>query len=178
MRYNPNNWYWKAADGRIFSSAAQAIVPADHGPYLTWLQANTPTQWPRDDEGNQTSASLQEVLAPYGMFADLKAYAASVRYSKETAGTSIGGVAYPSDRETQAKLTAAALFAQVDPTRTFQWKLADGTFTPSMSASQMVALASSVAAFVNSCFVAEASVIAGINAGTITTRAQVDAAFA
>lgn len=85
-------------------------------------------------------------------------------------------MAYPSDRETQAKLTAAALFAQVDNTQTFQWKLADGSFSETLSAAQMIAAA--VGGYVNSCFAEEAEVVAEIDGGTITTREQIDAAFA
>jgi hypothetical protein len=83
---------------------------------------------------------------------ELKAYAASVRYYKEVAGTTVNGVSYPTDRETQAKLTAAALFAQVDNAQTFQWKLADGSFSESLSAAQMIAVAAAVGGYVNSCF--------------------------
>ena len=67
---------------------------------------------------------------------ELKAHAASVRYDKEIGGTTVYGVGYPTDRETQAKLTAAALFAQVDNRQTFQWKLADGSFSETLSAAQ------------------------------------------
>lgn len=105
-------------------------------------------------------------------------YAAAVRYAKEIAGCTVGGVAYPSDRETQAKLTTVALFAQVDNTQTFQWKLADGSFSETLSAAQMIAVAAAVGGYVNSCFAEEAEVVAEIDGGTITTREQIDAAFA
>jgi hypothetical protein len=108
----------------------------------------------------------------------LKPYAAAVRYAKEIAGCMVGGVTYPSDRETQAKLTAAALFAQVDNTQTFQWKLADGSFSATLSAAEMIAVAAAVGGYVNACFAEEAEVVAEIDAGTITTREEIDAAFA
>lgn len=177
-RYNPADWYWQADDGRIFSSARIAIVPADDAGLAAFKAAgNWPTAWPRDDSGLQTTAALQDVLGAYNLFADLKAYAADARYRKEVGGVSISGVAYPSDRETQAKLTAAALFSQVNPAETFKWKLSDGTFTGSLTATQMITVAAAVGAFVNTCFATEASVGAQIDAGTITTRAQVDTAF-
>lgn len=108
----------------------------------------------------------------------LKAYAAAARYTKEIAGCVVGGVTFPSDRETQAKLTAAALFAQVDNTQTFQWKLADGSFSEALSAAEMIVVAAAVGGYVNSCFAEEAEVVAGIDGGAVTTREQVDAAFA
>ena len=179
FNYEPSKWYWLADDGRIFSSAQQSIVAADDAGYVAWREAGgSPTSWPRDASGAQTSDALQDVLAPYGLFASLQAYAASVRYSKEVGGFTVNGVKYPSDRESQAKLTAAALFAQVDNTKTFVWKLDDGTFSPSLNATQMIEVAAAVGGYVNDCFAKEATTIAAITAGTITTRDQVDAGFA
>jgi hypothetical protein len=123
-------------------------------------------------------AELDDVFAqqyPGGM---LKTYAAAVRYAKEISGCMVGGVDYPSDRETQAKLTAAALFAQVDSNQTFQWKLADRSFSEPLSAAEMIAVAAAVGGYVNACFVEEAEVVADVDAGTITTREEIDAAFA
>ncbi|OYX14829.1 MAG: hypothetical protein B7Z15_02625 [Rhizobiales bacterium 32-66-8] len=34
---------------------------------MAWRISASPTPWPRDDEGAQTDAALQEVLAPYGL---------------------------------------------------------------------------------------------------------------
>ena len=44
-------------------------------------------------------------------------------HDKEIGGTTVYGVGYPTDRETQAKLTAAALFAQVDNMKHFSGSL-------------------------------------------------------
>lgn len=179
MTFDPFDWYWRATDARLFSSATSTLVQPSDAAYTAWLAAgNVATLWPADAQGNQTTASLQDVLAPYGLFADLKAYAAAVRYAKEVGGTVVNGVAYPSDRDTQAKMTAAALFAQVDNTQTFKWKLADGSFTAALTAPQMIAVAAAVGGFVNACFATEQTVDAAIDGGSIISRAQVDAAFA
>ena len=42
----------------------------------------------------------------------------------------------------------------------------------------MIAVAAAVGGYVNSCFAEEAEVVAEIDGGTITTREQIDAAFA
>jgi hypothetical protein len=179
MIYHPSNWYWLADDGRVYSGPKQQPVESTDEDYLAYVsEGQIVRPWPRDIDGEQTTAALQDVLTPYGMFADLKGYAASVRYAKEVAGCEIGGVTYPSDRETQAKLTAAALFAQVDNAQTFQWKLAAGSFSESLSAAQMIAVAAAVGGYVNACFAQEAGVVAEIDSGTITTREEIDAAFA
>lgn len=68
MSYNPLNWYWKADDGRVFSSDRNQVIPADDAVYLAWLTAPLlPTRWPEDDSGEQTDAELAKVLAPYGV---------------------------------------------------------------------------------------------------------------
>ena len=65
--FTPTNWYWLADDGRLFSSTVQAEVAADDTAYTEWSASNRATAWPRDEEGNQTDAALQEVLATYGL---------------------------------------------------------------------------------------------------------------
>ena len=65
--YEPNNWYWKAEDGRVFSSARNQIVTEADADYTKWIALKTPTSWPRDAEGAQTDAALQEVVGPYGV---------------------------------------------------------------------------------------------------------------
>lgn len=177
-RYNPSNWYWLADDSRLFSSKSQSLIQSSDPDYQAWVASGGfATPWPRDDAGAQTTASLQEVLMPYNLFIDLKAYAAFVRYNKEVGGTTISGVAYPTDRETQAKMTSAFALGQVNPSATFQWKLSDGTFA-TLTVAQLTTVATVVGAFVQACFATEATVVAGINGGTIATRDQVDAAFA
>jgi hypothetical protein len=109
--------------------------------------------------------------------AGLTAYAASARYSKETGGITVAGIAMPTDRETQAHLSGAYSYVQATPSATIQWKLANGSFV-SLTAAQITAIATAAAAHVQACFAAEATVVAGIQAGTITVKSQVDAAIA
>ena len=68
MNYTPLNWYWRAEDGRIYSSAKQAIITEKDKDFVAWQQSgNWPTPWPKDDEGKETDEALVEVLAPYGL---------------------------------------------------------------------------------------------------------------
>lgn len=108
---------------------------------------------------------------------ELKAYAAAVRYDKEVGGFTVSGVAYPTDRETQAKLTGAYALAQVNPSILVDWKLPGGGFT-TLDAAAITAVASAVGIFVQQCFSVEAAVGVDIDSGAITTRAQIDARFA
>lgn len=66
--YNPTAWYWRSDNGRIYSSAAKAVVPKTDDTYVAWTDAGgIPTVWPRDDAGSQTQAALDEVLAGSGL---------------------------------------------------------------------------------------------------------------
>lgn len=176
----PNDWYWVAANGQAFASARKSIVNADDSGLAAFVAAgHSPTPWPKDGGGAQTTSSLQEVLTPYGIFADLAAYAASARYKKEVGGIVVSGATVQTDRGSQAQLTGAYNFVQANPSASIQWKQADGSFVE-LSAEQITAIALAVAGHVQGCFAKEAEVLAGINAepATITTTAQIDAAFA
>ncbi len=65
--YTPLTWYWIAEDGRIFSSARQVIVPADDEGYVAFCTGGPASDWPRDDQGNQTDAALQQVFDMLGV---------------------------------------------------------------------------------------------------------------
>jgi hypothetical protein len=69
--YNPIDWYWKSDDGRVFSSARQALISEADGGFKAFMASGgKPTRWPVDDEGRQTDAALQNVLTPYGLKVD------------------------------------------------------------------------------------------------------------
>lgn len=104
--------------------------------------------------------------------ASLKAYAAMVRYNKETSGLTVAGKRYATDRETQSKLTNAVVMSQVSPSTLFQWKNVGGFVQ--LDAAAVVAVAQKISAHVQACFAAEQSVGAAIDAGKIVSRDQVD----
>lgn len=105
---------------------------------------------------------------------DLVAYAADRRWRAETAGIVVAGAAIATDRESQALIMGARLYAQATPAATFQFKTAGGFV--SLDAAQIEAVALAVAAHVQACFAVEAAVLAEIEAGNITTLSQVDGA--
>lgn len=62
--YSPADWYWRAEDKRLFSSRLGAEIRENDAAFVAWSQAGgIPTVWPRDDDGVQTQAALDEVLA-------------------------------------------------------------------------------------------------------------------
>ncbi|MQB37582.1 hypothetical protein DXT97_12350 [Agrobacterium tumefaciens] len=68
MIYNPLNWYWLRDDGAIYSSASQCLVTTTNVEYKAWVKAGgAASRWPEDTEGQQTDASLLDVISVYGL---------------------------------------------------------------------------------------------------------------
>ena len=79
------------------------------------------------------------------------------------------------DRQSQSLINGAYSMASLNSSFTTKWKTENGTFI-ALNATAITAVAVAVAQHVANCFNAEATICAGIDAGTITTKAQVDAA--
>jgi len=109
----------------------------------------------------------------------LKDYASAKRRAVIDAGASItvGASVVPSwtDAASQGAITGLVVAAQINPTLTTGWKGRDGVFYP-LDAAGITTLALGMMAFVQSAFATEAQVLAAIDAATITTPAQIDAA--
>jgi hypothetical protein len=177
MTYNPFDWYWLAEDARVYASARQAIVTDQDAAYVAWAANNTATPWPRDLADNQTDAALQDVVGPYGQFVNLRYYAADARWRRQTGGITVAGVAYRTDRVSENERNAAYNYSQANAAATFQWKLPDGTFV-TLDATALAHVTTSEGDFIQACFTCEKDTVASIAGGTITSRAEVDAAFA
>lgn len=176
--YDPTDWYWVADDGRIFASARQTLVPADDADYAEFVQMAMPSQWPRDAAGEQTDAELQLALDPYGIFVTLQSYTAHMRWQKEQGGITLAsGMPLKTDDRSQAKITGAydAAIAKTDLLPT-PWHAADGTIWQ-LDAARITAMNTELLTHINNCFSISADCLAQIEAGTITTHAQIDAAF-
>lgn len=170
--------YWLAEDGRVFGSAAQMLTDISDADYVAWTGlGNTPIAWPRDDAGNQTNAALQDVLRPYDIFVDLTYYTASVRFHTMNGGITVNGRPFATDVVTLGSLNSAYIYSQGKSGLTFTWKLPDGTFAM-LDQADIATLQSAVSKFGQDCFTCESNTLAAIDAGTITDRAAVDAAFA
>jgi hypothetical protein len=104
-------------------------------------------------------------------------YSETVRYNTEIGGITVAGTYTQTDLDSQQALQAVYTYCQIHPSTTIKWKLPDFTFV-TYSAAQISNLFDKVNLFVQNCFNTEASVNAGIKAATITTNAQIDAAYA
>jgi hypothetical protein len=107
----------------------------------------------------------------------LTSYAADKRWQKETGGTVVGGVPISTDDRSKIMIMGARVAAAADAEWTTVWHGSDGQTYP-INATQMIAISDAVEAHVNATFATFASVKADIDAGDITTLAEIDAAFA
>jgi hypothetical protein len=175
-RFEPCDHYWIVGDdaASAWSSARATYVPLGDASYTAW----------RATSGGLTTRIVSEseltaVLAAHGLrgpVVDLVAYAADARWRRETGGIVVGDVPVETDRQSQAMLTGAHAYVAAHPAATIQWKTAAGFVT--LDAATVTALALAVGAHVQASFACEADVAAQIASGSITTPAQIDAAFA
>lgn len=91
---------------------------------------------------------------------------AATRYDHETAGIIVSGTSIDTGRDSQALITGAALSAVIDSTYICNWKTVNGTV--SLTATQLIAIATAVRAHVQACFDREAALLAAVTAGTYT----------
>lgn len=107
---------------------------------------------------------------------DLVAHAADRRWQKEVGGIIVAGIPVATDDRSKLMITGARLAAMADPAWTTVWHGSDGGTYP-LNVAAMVAISDAVQAHVNGTFETFASVKAAIEAGTVTDKAGVDAAF-
>lgn len=109
--------------------------------------------------------------------ADLLAYAADRRWRIEVGGIVIAGVPIATDDRSKIMIMGARVAAASDAAWQTIWHGADGQTYP-LNAAAMIAISGAVEAHVNATFGTFATVKTAIEAGTITTTAAIDAAFA
>ncbi|WP_323041156.1 DUF4376 domain-containing protein [Gemmobacter sp.] len=78
-------------------------------------------------------------------------------------GITVAGMALATDDLSQSRIMGAALSAMLDPGYSVQWKIAAGFVT--LSAPQVIAIASAIRAHVQACFDREAQLLAALDAG-------------
>lgn len=106
----------------------------------------------------------------------LLAYAAKLRWQTEVGGIVVAGVPVATDDRSKLMVTGARVAAAADPNWVTVWHGADGGSYP-IDASAIIAVSDAVQAHVNATFSAFAAVKSAIEAGSVTTTAEIDAAF-
>lgn len=115
--------------------------------------------------------------APTLSEAQLTAYAADKRWRREVGGILVGTVPVATDDRSKTMVLGARVAAAANPAWETVWHGADGQTYP-LNAAAMIAISDAVEAHVNATFATFAIVKAAIEAGEITTTAEIDAAFA
>ena len=115
--------------------------------------------------------------APTLSEAQLRAYAADARWRREVGGILVGTVPVATDDRSKTMVLGARVAAAANPAWETVWHGADGQTYP-LNAAAMIAISDAVEAHVNATFATFAIVKADIEAGEITTLAEIDAAFA
>ncbi|MBX8811211.1 DUF4376 domain-containing protein [Ochrobactrum sp. MR34] len=118
-----------------------------------------------------------EIYTPPPTSHELRSLAAQKRWEKEVGGITLSGLVVHTDDRSKIMISGARVAAEADRNFTTQWKGADGSFV-TLDAAMIVAISNAVSNHVSNCFALEAQVLAQIEAGTITTATEIDAAFA
>lgn len=110
---------------------------------------------------------------------ELRAHAVDKRQQLARSSTvvSVGERSIPvwADPESTGAITSLVVAASIVPTLTTNWKGADGAFYP-LNAAEIIALALGMMGYVDACFQIERALGEQIDAGVITTYAQIDSA--
>jgi len=178
-RINPAQHYWLADDDRVYSGPLQQIVTTADPGYAEFLTLGAPMRWPVDEAGAQTDAILAETLAPHGLAISpagaLMNYAAQLRYAREVEGIDFNGNTVDTDRESQARITRALAYAQVNDDAIVNVKTRDGFIE--LDRQGIADLAKAVGEHVEGLWSTEAAIARKIASGQIKTKDQIDAEF-
>ena len=136
------------------------------------IQNHMPRRWRTSSRWRRFS----ELNSPLAEPTDLAAYAANARWEKEAAGITFNGMPVMTDDRSKMMIMGARVKASDDPDFTTQWKTEAGFVT--LDAAALIAVSDAVLQHVDQCFGLEAQAMAGIDDGSITTTAQIDAIFA
>lgn len=175
--FNPNETYTLtsgalAVDAQsIIRGSDGALIPAaannsDYRQYLAWLAAGgAPAQAPGPSKA---------ALIGYATAAANAALATSITVNVAASGEAAVNVQCDGAPSTRADLAGMFAWGAANPTATRPW-LDDSGALFTLTGAELVTLAMAVGTWVDDVFAALGNLIAQINAGAITTTAQIDA---
>lgn len=160
LRFNGDHVGFAIAGRRLTLPDGRVVSPAEEG-------------WTSDDGYLLVAWTPPE---PEPEPVDLVAYAAEKRWQRETGGFPFGGFHIATDDRSKLMLIGARAAADANIEFTTSWKMPGGIFV-ALNAPTILAISDAVLAHVAACFAIEEQVLTAIAAGTITTPAEIDAAF-
>lgn len=131
-----------------------------------WIVEATPEPDPEPEAPEPEPTTPSELIA----------YAANRRWRTEVGGVRIAGVPIATDDRSKIMIMGARIAAAANAAWSTIWHGADGGTYP-IDAATMIAISDAVEEHVNATFAIFATVKAAIEAATITSREQIDAAF-
>jgi hypothetical protein len=188
-------WIIDGSTTDVYQSKTNTLVAIDDEAYLAWTLNNVAT--PIGSESELAEVITPYNLLPYWLFnaesfiqptpttytkSQLAAYSGDARYRRENSGvtiTSIGGsVPFASDLAARNAVDTAWGYMNAKGTvNSISWKMPDGSFI-TMTTAQVTTLMGHLSTFIQACFECESDNLAPINGATMTTQAEIDAAFA
>lgn len=191
--YNVRDHYWYVtSDERMVYGSARNIYvdPASDADFLAWTAIGNAANYTESEAGIW---HLMQEFVPAFLWdgatfsqpgldqytkSQLTAYCKNARWLKEQGGLTLStGKPIDTNDRAQAKINGAKLMA-LDKATTYNpnWQYADGTVVQ-INANAVIAMSNELQTHIDNCFNISAGVLAQITAGTITTLAQIDAAF-
>ena len=152
-----------------------ALIKFGHARFSVLERQNGDLEVILDDDESSVPLSEFGDFEASGATKALISYAAQKRWSVETGGIVVGGVPVATDDRSKVMIIGARVKADADPNFTTEWKTPAGTFA-TVNAATIIAISDAVLAHVDACFAIDATVLAEIADGTITTIAEIDAA--
>lgn len=108
----------------------------------------------------------------------LKACLVECRQRAEYGGITINGMNIHSDEKTEGRIGRAYTKAQADPNYIIEnWTTDGGITSVTLTAAMIIAIGDALDAHIQKCFSVNVSVTAQIEAGTLTTKEQVEQSF-
>lgn len=146
--------------GALYSGSLTADTPEAYAA-IQWLDTRPKPPY------EKVAAAIPNVVKD-----NLKAYAAKLRFERQSGGYTYQGRKYDSDANSITALTMAFSLAKANNSYNTKWKLADGSFVP-MNAANIIGVYNAVTGFIQALFNAESVVVAAIDVGSVTNQTQV-----
>jgi hypothetical protein len=183
-------WIVGGSTTQVYSSNTNTYVPVADANYVAWQgegKVATPIEveadiWPCQSKIKGAYLFDGTTFAQPAVGAwtktQLHAYQVMTRYDTEQGGMNLtSGMPILTDDRSQAKINGARIAAVANAAFTTEWHAADGTFHHMVSA-DVISMSDQLQTHIDNCFTTSSTVATEIEAGTTTTLAQIDAAFA